>query len=152
MLSLITPPDCLATYTAAAIARADFWKTGWTGMRLGIVAYVVPFAFAFQPALLGKAPAADVAVAVAAAAGGVIVLAVGCVGHLVRPLGWGRRSVLVLTGLLALGFAGGPARALGAAGLAAGLLLVLWEWAMARPSRPAYVQPGPERPATREIR
>ena len=67
MLSLITPPDCLATYTAAAIARADFWKTGWAGMRLGIVAYVIPFAFAFQPALLGKAPAADVAVAVAAA-------------------------------------------------------------------------------------
>jgi TRAP transporter 4TM/12TM fusion protein len=152
MLSLITPPDCLATYTAAAIARADFWRTGWTGMRLGIVAYVVPFAFAFQPALLGKAPAADVAVAVAAAAGGVIVLAAGCVGYLVRPLGWVRRSVLILAGLLALGFAGGPARALGAVGLAAGLLLVLWEWAMARPSRRAYVQPGPERPATREIR
>ncbi|MGH7852847.1 MAG: TRAP transporter permease, partial [Candidatus Binatia bacterium] len=32
MLSLITPPDCLATYTAAAIAGSDFWKTGWTGM------------------------------------------------------------------------------------------------------------------------
>ena len=39
-----------------------------------------------------------------------------------------------------------------ARGLAAGLLLVLWEWAAARPSRPAHVQPGPERPATREIR
>src|SRR5438093_993637 len=42
MLSLITPPDCLATYAAAAIARSDFWKTGWAGMRLGIVAYTVP--------------------------------------------------------------------------------------------------------------
>ena len=39
-----------------------------------------------------------------------------------------------------------------ARGLAAGLLLVLWEWAAARPSRQAHVQPGPERPATREIR
>src|SRR5256886_2070443 len=37
MLSLITPHDCLATYAAAAIAKADFWKTGWVGMRLGIV-------------------------------------------------------------------------------------------------------------------
>src|SRR5207249_4768709 len=53
MLSLITPPDCLATYAAAAIAKADFWKTGWVGMRLGIVAYVVPFIFAFHPALIG---------------------------------------------------------------------------------------------------
>ncbi len=152
MLSLITPPDCLATYTAAAIARADFWKTGWTGMRLGIVAYVVPFAFVFQPALLGKASAAEVVVAVLAAAAGVIVLAVGCVGYLTRPLSWARRAALVVTGLLALGCAGGPARALGVVGLAAGLLLLLWEWAAARPSRPAHVQPGPERPATREIR
>ena len=72
MLSLITPPDCLATYTAAAIARADFWKAGWAGMRLGVVAYVIPFAFVVQPALLGKAPAADVGLAVAAAAAGVL--------------------------------------------------------------------------------
>jgi TRAP transporter 4TM/12TM fusion protein len=152
MLSLITPPDCLATYTAAAIARADFWKTGWTGMRLGIVAYVVPFAFAFQPALLGKAPAAEVVLAVLVAALGVVVLAVGCVGYLARPLSRARRAVLVATGLLALACAGGPARPLGALALAAGLLLVLWEWAAARPSRRAHVQPGPERPATREIR
>jgi TRAP transporter 4TM/12TM fusion protein len=152
MLSLITPPDCLATYAAAAIARADFWKTGWTGMRLGIVAYVVPFAFAFQPALLGLAPAGDVVVAVAAAAGGVVVLAAGSVGHLVRPLGRVKRSVLILAGLLALVCAGGPARALGAIGLAAGLILALWEWTAGGPARRAYAKPGPERPAIREIR
>jgi TRAP transporter 4TM/12TM fusion protein len=152
MLSLITPPDCLATYTAAAIARADFWKTGWTGMRLGIVAYVVPFAFVLQPALLGKAPVPDVVLATLAAAAGVAVLAVGCVGYLVRPLSWPRRGAFVGAGLLALVCAGGPARALGVAGLAVGVLLVLWEWAAARPSREAHVQPGPERPATREIR
>jgi TRAP transporter 4TM/12TM fusion protein len=152
MLSLITPPDCLATYAAAAIARSDFWKTGWAGMRLGIVAYVVPFAFAFQPALLGLAPATEVIVAVAAAAGGVLVLAAGCVGYLARPLGWLRRSALIVTGLVALTCAGGPARPFGAAGLAAGLVLVLWEWVATRPSRRTYVQPGPERPATREIR
>src|SRR5437016_13210108 len=49
MLSLITPPDCLATYAEAAIARSDFWKTGWAGMRLGIVAYIMPFVFGFHP-------------------------------------------------------------------------------------------------------
>jgi TRAP transporter 4TM/12TM fusion protein len=152
MLSLITPPDCLATYTAAAIARADFWKTGWAGMRLGIVAYVVPFAFVFQPALLGRAPAAEVVAAVLAAAAGVVVLSAGCVGHLVRPLGRATRSVLVLAGLLALVCAGGPVRLLGLAGLAVGLFLVLWESVAARFPRRTYAQPGHERPATREIR
>jgi TRAP transporter 4TM/12TM fusion protein len=153
MLSLITPPDCLATYTAAAIARADFWKTGWAGMRLGIVAYVVPFAFVLQPALLGLAPAVDVVVATLAAAASVYVLAVGCVGYLTRPLSRMRRAAFVLTGALALGCAGGPARALGAAALVAGLVLVLWEWAASRPARRTHAQPGLERPATpREIR
>ena len=152
MLSLITPPDCLATYTAAAIARADFWQTGWAGMRLGIVAYIVPFAFVFQPALLGKAPPAEIVVAVLVAAGGVVVLAVGCVGYLVRPLGGARRSLLILAGLLALACVSGPARVLGLAGLAAGLLVLLFEWVAGRLPRAAYVQPGPERPAAREIR
>jgi hypothetical protein len=81
------------------------------------------------------------------------VLAVGCAGYLGRPLSWTRRAVFVVTGGLALGCAGGPARALGAAALVAGLGLVLWEWAAARPARRTHTQPGPERPATtREIR
>ena len=153
MLSLITPPDCLATYAAAAIARADFWKTGWTGMRLGIVAYVVPFAFVFQPALLGKAPAVDVVVAVLAAAAGVIVLAVGCVGYLVRPLSWARRSRPRRDGAPrprlcrwpgARPRARRPRRRPRCSSCGSG--------PPARPSRRTYVQPGPERPATREIR
>jgi TRAP-type uncharacterized transport system fused permease subunit len=121
-------------------------------MRLGIVAYVVPFAFVFQPALLGKAPAVDILLATLAAAAGVIVLAVGCVGYLARPLSWARRGALAVTGILALGCAGGPGRAVGIAALVAGVLLVLWDWAAARPSQHSSVQPGPERPATREIR
>jgi TRAP transporter 4TM/12TM fusion protein len=89
MLSLITPPDCLATYTAAAIARADFWRTGWAGMRLGIVAYLVPFFFVFHPALLFEGPPAEVLLAAVTAGFGVVLLGIGCVGFLVRPLGWG---------------------------------------------------------------
>ena len=34
MLSTITPPVCLAAYTAASIAKADPMKTGWECMRL----------------------------------------------------------------------------------------------------------------------
>ncbi|MGH7339471.1 MAG: TRAP transporter permease, partial [Candidatus Rokuibacteriota bacterium] len=40
MLSMITPPVCLATFAAASLAGSEFWKTGWAGMRLGVVAYV----------------------------------------------------------------------------------------------------------------
>src|SRR2546422_3322554 len=84
MLSLITPPDCLATYAAAAIAKSDFWKTGWAGMRLGIVAYIVPFVFVFHPPLIAMGSLAEIALAVITAGLRVIRLGVGCAGYLFR--------------------------------------------------------------------
>jgi len=100
MMSMITPPICLATYAAAAIARADFWRTGWTGMRLGVVAYIVPFAFVCQPALLFEGTAIEVALAFASAAIGVIVLCMGLVGYARAPLGAVGRAVFVAAGML----------------------------------------------------
>lgn len=48
MLSMITPPVCLATFTAAAIGGCDFWRAGWAGMRLAAVSYIVPFLLALE--------------------------------------------------------------------------------------------------------
>jgi TRAP-type uncharacterized transport system fused permease subunit len=129
MLSLITPPDCLATYTAAAIARSDFWKTGWTGMRLGIAAYIVPFVFAVHPALILKGTVEEVLVAVATASVGVILLSIGCAGYLFRPLGWAKRGILWLACLfLLLPSWSGFWLIIDAVGIALGLMVVLWEW------------------------
>jgi TRAP transporter 4TM/12TM fusion protein len=133
MLSLITPPDCVASYTAAAIARADFWRTGWTGMRLGLVAYLVPFAFVFEPALLLKAPPAEVALAVGLAACGVVLLGIAGAGFLFAPLGWLKRALLGLAGLGLLGLPGPGSRlAPPAVGLVVGALVLAWEWHAAR--------------------
>ncbi|HEY3303591.1 MAG TPA: TRAP transporter fused permease subunit [Candidatus Binatia bacterium] len=129
MLSLITPPDCLATYTAAAIAHSDFWKTGWTGMRLGIAAYVVPFVFALHPALILKGALGEIVLAIATASIGIFLLAIGCAGYLFRALGWGKRGLFWLAGLLLLLPSwSGPWLIADAAGLALGVLLVVWEW------------------------
>ncbi|MBI3634768.1 MAG: TRAP transporter fused permease subunit [Candidatus Rokubacteria bacterium] len=98
MLSLITPPDCLATYAAAAIAKSDFWQTGWTGMRLGIVAYIVPFVFVFHPALIFKGAWPEIILAVVTASIGTILLGIGCAGYLFRPLSWSRRVWAVVAG------------------------------------------------------
>ena len=43
MLSMITPPICIAVFAACAVAGTNFWQTGWAAVRLGIAAYVVPF-------------------------------------------------------------------------------------------------------------
>ena len=51
-VSTLTPPVALAAYTAAGIAGSDPNETGWLATRLSIAAYVVPFAFIFNPAIL----------------------------------------------------------------------------------------------------
>jgi TRAP transporter 4TM/12TM fusion protein len=143
MLSLITPPNCLATYTAAAIAHSDFWKTGWTGMRLGIAAYVVPFAFALHPALILKGAAADVVFAVVVSAIGTFLLAVGCAGYLFRPLDGLKRSLFCLAGLLLmLPTWHGVWLLADAAGLLLGLGLFAWEKSKASPTRSATAEPS----------
>jgi TRAP-type uncharacterized transport system fused permease subunit len=128
MLSLITPPDCLATYTAAAIAGSDFWKTGWTGMRLGIAAYVVPFVFALHPALILKGALGEIILAVVASSIGTFLLAVGCAGYIFRPLGWLKRGSFCASGLLLmLPTWQGAWLIADAAGLVLGVGLFIWE-------------------------
>ncbi|MBL1421602.1 MAG: TRAP transporter fused permease subunit [Alphaproteobacteria bacterium] len=52
LLSMLTPPVAIASYAAASLAQSDMWQTGLTGVQLAIVAYLIPFVFAFNPALL----------------------------------------------------------------------------------------------------
>jgi TRAP-type uncharacterized transport system fused permease subunit len=132
MLSLITPPDCIATYAAASIARADFWKSGWTGMRLGIVAYIVPFVFVFHPALLFKGTTAEIVTAIVTATVGVIFLAIGVAGYLFKELGYVRRALLMLAGALLIPPASTTFWLLtNCAGMLLGVALVTGEWSSA---------------------
>jgi TRAP transporter 4TM/12TM fusion protein len=132
MLSLITPPDCIATYAAASIARADFWKSGWTGMRLGIVAYIVPFVFVYHPALLFKGTIVEIGSAIITAIIGVIFLSVGVAGYLFQWLGWTKRILMIVAGLLLIPSAS-TSLWLGAnaAGILLGVALVIAEWSSA---------------------
>ena len=102
MMSMITPPVCMATYAAAAIARTDFWLTGWTGMRLGVVAYVVPFVMVYQPGLVVAGSVADVVITSVKCALGVLVLSFGVVGFLYAPLGPVSRMLLTLAGAVVM--------------------------------------------------
>jgi TRAP transporter 4TM/12TM fusion protein len=129
MISLITPPDCLPVYVAAAIAKANFWKTGWIGMRFGIAAYVVPFIFAFHPALIMVGTAGEIVLATVTASVGIFLIAAGCAGYVFRPVGWFRRGILWAAGLLLLMPAwSGIWLAVDAAGFVIGAALMLWEW------------------------
>ena len=48
----ITPPVALAAYAGSAIAKADPMKTGFNATKLAIAAFIVPYIFALNPAML----------------------------------------------------------------------------------------------------
>ena len=54
--SNITPPVALGAYTAAAIAEADPWKTGWNSFRFAKLIYVMPLLFAYTHILFTGTP------------------------------------------------------------------------------------------------
>lgn len=48
----VNPPVCLAAFAAAAIAKAEPMKTGFTSMLFAQPLYIMPFVFAYAPAIL----------------------------------------------------------------------------------------------------
>ena len=77
----ITPPVALASYAAAAIAKTDPWTVGWSGLRLGIVGFVVPFMFVFSPSLLFKGDVFQIGWSLITAVIGIWVLVAGIQGY-----------------------------------------------------------------------
>ena len=145
MLSMITPPVCLATYVAASLAGADFWKTGWAGMRLGVVAYVVPFIFVFHPAMLMKGSVTEIFLAATTAAIGVVLMGIGLAGFLFRRLSWFARATVTLAGLMLIP---SPSTdlwiAVNVIGFAIGAAFVLWQWQSPGLHRPQGANSGRE--------
>jgi len=91
--SNITPPVCVAAYAGAAIAGADPWKTGWTSFKFAKLLYVMPFLFAYTPAILIKNwdlsppaayPVLDVVMAFFSATVGTLAFSAMSMGYLVR--------------------------------------------------------------------
>ena len=51
-VSAITPPVAVASYAASTIAKSDPVGTSFSAVRSGIVMFVIPFIFAFNPEIL----------------------------------------------------------------------------------------------------
>ena len=135
VMSFLTPPICLAVYAAASIGKADMLKTGFAAIRLAIAAYIVPFIFAYHPALLLQGSFFEVLEAVVTALIGIGLIAIAVEGYLFRPLGWLKRVLLSGGGLLSLI----PGWKTDLLGLAIALPIVFWEWKAYRLMRKSKV-------------
>jgi TRAP transporter 4TM/12TM fusion protein len=100
ILSAITPPVALAVFAAASLAKADMWASGWAAMRAAAPAYIVPFMFVYEPALLLIGDWLTSLHATITAILGVILLSAGLFGYLLRPASAWQRAALVVAALL----------------------------------------------------
>ena len=102
ILSAITPPVALAVFAAAALAKADMWASGLESVRMAAPAYIVPFMFVYEPQLLliGNDWIPMIWAAISASIG-VICLAAGLHGYLIRQTRlWERLFLLAAAFLL----------------------------------------------------
>ncbi|MCB1363658.1 MAG: TRAP transporter large permease subunit, partial [Rhodobacteraceae bacterium] len=58
LLSMLTPPVAIASYTAAGLAGAKLGETSLIALRFAAVAFLLPFLFVYEPALIGREGAA----------------------------------------------------------------------------------------------
>jgi len=134
MLSMVTPPVCLASYAAASIGKTDPVKTGWEGMRLCAIAYIIPFLFVFSPTLLLIGAWHAVAMSITTAIVGAALLGIGLVGYLFRPIGPIKRLLFIaaagglLVPVVQTGTYANLTWASNAIGLLLAVLLVAIEW------------------------
>ena len=100
ILSAITPPVALAVFAAASLAKTDLWRAGMESVRVAAPGYIVPFMFVYDPSLLMIGDPFTIFTSCVAATVGVICLAAGLMGYLLRPCTWWERALLLAAALL----------------------------------------------------
>lgn len=98
-VSYITPPVALASFAAAGIANAHPMKTGLYSVRLGIVTFIVPFIFVYEPALIGRDSLMNIILIAGTAVIGVFLLSSALEGYVIgagKIKSWVIRSLLII--------------------------------------------------------
>ena len=107
ILADLTPPTAISTYATSSIAGADVWRTQWLGMMLALSGFIIPFSFAYDPALLLiDASVAHIVWRTLTATLGIVMLGAGLIGYFRTPTRLWERALL-LAGALLLIFPGG---------------------------------------------
>jgi len=99
VLSAITPPVAIACFVASSIAEESPMAVAWQALRMALVAFVIPFLFVYQPALLLQGGVIEVALTITSTALGIWLLSLAIEGYGRRQLRPGERVLLLLAAL-----------------------------------------------------
>lgn len=82
VIAQITPPVCLASFTAAGIAEANTWKTAWTAFFYALVTFLIPYVFIFKNEILMMGALSKTIISIAVVIIGILFLVSGISGYL----------------------------------------------------------------------
>ena len=97
----LTPPVALAAYAGAAIAQANPIKTAFTSTKLAIGAFIVPYIFALNPAMLFiETTVPEVILICITSLVGIFAVSAALEGYFLSNMKWYERLISVAGGLL----------------------------------------------------
>jgi len=97
----LTPPVALAAYAGAAIAQSNPMKTALTATKLAIGAFIVPYVFALNPAMLFvDTNAFEVITICITSFIGICAISAALEGYLLKHMSWPERIMSAAGGLL----------------------------------------------------
>ena len=97
----LTPPVALAAYAGAAIGQANPMKTAFTATKLAIGAFIVPYVFALNPAMLFiDTTAPEVILICITSFIGIFAVSSALEGYFLHHMRWYERIISVVGGLL----------------------------------------------------
>lgn len=121
----ITPPVALAAYAGSGIAKSDPMKTGFTATKLAIGAFLVPYIFVYNPAmLLIDTTTFGLIQNLVTASAGMFGAGVAMIGFCLAPMSWWERVWFFLAGLMLID----PGTLTDLIGLGLLALGVLYQW------------------------
>jgi TRAP transporter 4TM/12TM fusion protein len=95
MLCMVTPPVAFAAYAGAAIAKADPMRTGFAAWTFAFAGFLLPYMFVYNNSLLLMGDPLDIGIAIFTAGIGVVCLAAGIMGYLLKDTNILQRILLL---------------------------------------------------------
>ncbi|MBE7022465.1 MAG: TRAP transporter fused permease subunit [Ruminococcaceae bacterium] len=97
----LTPPVALAAYAGAAIGQANPMKTAFTSTKLAIGAFIVPYVFALNPAMLFVDTGIWEVIQISLTSlVGIFAVSASLEGYLLHHMAWYQRLISLAGGLL----------------------------------------------------
>lgn len=99
MSMFVTPPNCPVVFIASSISGGGIWRTGFAAMKLGIVAFLLPFILLYKPTLMLTGTPLEIIVGFVSACLSALFLAAGVEGFLLRNASIWQRLLFLIGGV-----------------------------------------------------